>query len=120
MEVFREFTFQAAHSLPGAPEDHKCRRLHGHSYRVSVHVRGPVDPRVGWVTDFAEIKRAVQPLVDRLDHRLLNEVEGLGHPTSENVARWFWSRLRPALPGLCQVTVRETDTSGCTYRGEDE
>lgn len=120
MEVFREFTFEAAHHLPQAPEDHKCRRLHGHSYHLTVHVRGPVDPRTGWLIDFADIKRAVQPLVDRLDHRVLNEIEGLHNPTSEGIVRWMWRRLHPALPGLAQLTLRETATSGCVYRGEDE
>lgn len=118
MEIFREFTFEAAHRLPHVPEGHKCARLHGHSYRVAVHVAGPVDPDTGWVMDFADLKRAFAPVAERLDHYYLNEVEGLENPTSENLARWIWRRLRPALPRLSAVTVRETCTSGCTYRGE--
>lgn len=117
MEIFREFTFEAAHRLPYVPEGHKCGRLHGHSYRVEVRVSGPVDEAVGWVMDFADIKAAWVPLADLLDHRYLNEVDGLGNPTSENVARWIWDRLTPSLP-LSAVTVRETCTSGCTYRGD--
>lgn len=120
MEIFKEFTFEAAHRLPNVPEDHKCARLHGHSFRVKVCVSGPVDPHGGWVMDFAELKRAFRPLHDVLDHRYLNEIEGLENPTSESLARWVWARLRPALPGLTKVAVRETCTSGCVYRGEDE
>jgi len=118
MEIFKEFTFEAAHRLPNVPEGHKCARLHGHSFSVRVWVSGPVDPRLGWVLDFAEIKAAVQPLIARLDHYYLNEIEGLENPTSENVARWIWARLKPKLPGLARVEVRETCTAGCSYSGE--
>ncbi len=120
MDVFKEFTFEAAHRLPNVSADHKCARLHGHSFRVELHVRGTVGADSGWVTDFADIKQAFQPLYDQLDHRFLNEVDGLANPTSENIARWIWRRLRPSLRGLCQVVVRETCTSGCIYRGEDD
>ncbi|HZN72904.1 MAG TPA: 6-carboxytetrahydropterin synthase QueD [Micromonosporaceae bacterium] len=116
MEIFREFTFEAAHRLPHVPGDHKCSRLHGHSYRVEVHVHGEVDPATGWVMDFADVKAAFQPIHDQLDHYYLNEVPGLDNPTSENVARWIWDRLTEALP-LSAVVVRETCTSGCVYTG---
>lgn len=118
MEIFREFTFEAAHRLPEVPEGHKCARLHGHSYRVAVHVEGPVDERAGWVMDFGDVKAAFKPLEEQLDHHYLNEVEGLENPTSENLAVWIWDRLLPGLPTLSAVTVRETCTSGCTYRGK--
>jgi 6-pyruvoyltetrahydropterin/6-carboxytetrahydropterin synthase len=120
MEIFREFGFEAAHRLPRVPEGHKCARLHGHSFVVVVHLRGMVDARAGWVADFAEIKDACEPLRGQLDHRYLNEIEGLDNPTTENLARWIWRRLRPALPGLSQVVVRETCTAGAVYRGEDD
>ena len=120
MEIFKEFTFEAAHRLPNVPADHKCARLHGHSFRVRIHVRGPLDPRLGWVMDFADVKRAFRPLHDQLDHRYLNEIPGLENPTSENVARWIWERLAPELPGLSHVVVRETCTAGCVYSGEGE
>ena len=116
-EVFREFTFEAAHRLPCVPPGHKCARLHGHSFRVRLYVRGPLDPVLGWVMDFGEIKAAFQPLHDQLDHRYLNEVEGLENPTSEVLARWIWERMVSRLPGLSRVAVRETCTSGCVYRG---
>jgi 6-pyruvoyltetrahydropterin/6-carboxytetrahydropterin synthase len=119
MEIFREFTFEAAHLLPNLPEGHKCRRLHGHSFRVTVHVAGPLMDREGWVMDFADLKRAFQPLYDQLDHHYLNEIAGLENPTSEHLARWIWERLAPSLPTLRKVVVRETCTSGCVYRGTD-
>ncbi len=117
MEIFREFTFEAAHRLPNLPADHKCSRLHGHSFRVTVHVEGTLLPREGWVMDFADLKRVFQPLYDRLDHHYLNDIEGLENPTSEVLAMWIWERLAPRLAGLTQVVVRETCTSGCVYRG---
>lgn len=120
MEIFKEFTFEAAHRLPNVPPGHKCARLHGHSFRVAIHVRGPVGEESGWVLDFAEIGAAFQPIHAQLDHYYLNEIEGLSNPTSENIARWLWRRLRPALPALSQITIWETCTSGCIYCGEDE
>lgn len=120
VEIFREFTFEAAHRLPHVPPGHKCARLHGHSYRVQVTVQGPVGAESGWVQDFADLTEAFKPLHARLDHYYLNEVEGLANPTSENLARWIWRELKPALPLLAEVLVRETCASGCRYRGEDE
>ena len=116
MEIFREFTFEAAHRLDSMPQGHKCARLHGHSYRVEVHVKGPVAAATGWVMDFADIKEAFAPLHAELDHNYLNEVPGLGNPTSENLARWIWERLAGTLP-VSRVVVRETCTSGCIYEG---
>ncbi|MEU9335139.1 6-carboxytetrahydropterin synthase QueD [Streptomyces sp. NPDC048290] len=118
MEIFREFKFEAAHRLPNVPEGHKCSRLHGHSYKVIVHVEAPVDPEAGWVMDFGDLKRTFKPIEAQLDHYYLNDIDGLENPTSEVLARWIWERLQPDLPGLSALTVRETCTSGCTYRGE--
>jgi 6-pyruvoyltetrahydropterin/6-carboxytetrahydropterin synthase len=115
--VFREFGFEAAHRLPNVPEGHKCARLHGHSFRVEVHVRGEVDPQLGWVMDFADVGGACQPIYDALDHRYLNDIEGLENPTSENLAVWIWERLAEGGLPLSRVVVRETCTSGCTYEG---
>ena len=118
MEIFKEFTFEAAHRLPNVPPGHKCARLHGHSYRVVAHIAGPVDDHAGWVRDFADLSGAMRPVLDRLDHYYLNEIEGLENPTSEVLARWIWVQLLPTVPELDQVVVRETCTSGCVYRGE--
>lgn len=121
MELLKEFTFEAAHRLPAVPSDHKCARLHGHSYRLIVHVSGEVDAATGMVMDFADVKAAVKPLIDAdLDHYYLNDVEGLENPTSENLARWVWRRLVGPLPLLSAIEIRETCTSGVIYRGEDE
>ena len=120
MEIFKAFTFEAAHRLPNLPESHKCSRLHGHSFRVEVHVGGPVDGKTGWVMDFAEVKAAYKPVWEMLDHHYLNDIEGLENPTSENLARWVWGRLKPVLPRLTKLVVHETCTAGCVYCGEDE
>lgn len=119
MDIFKVFTIEAAHRLPNVPPEHKCGRLHGHSFGVEVHVRGDIEPDSGWVLDFADVKTAFQPLFDQLDHHYLNEVESLANPTSENLARWIWERLQPRLPELHTVIVKETCTSGCVYRGDD-
>jgi 6-pyruvoyltetrahydropterin/6-carboxytetrahydropterin synthase len=116
-EVVKTFRFEAAHSLPCAPEGHKCRRLHGHGYRVDIHVAGAVNARTGWVIDFADIARAVEPVLSGLDHRNLNELEGLANPTAEMLARYIWDRVAPLLAGLSVVTVWESDSSRCVYRG---
>jgi 6-pyruvoyltetrahydropterin/6-carboxytetrahydropterin synthase len=117
MELFREFTFEAAHRLPRVPAGHKCARLHGHSYRVEVQVSGEVDADTGWVLDFADLSEAFRPVREQLDHYYLNDIDGLQNPTSEVLARWIWDRLAAALP-LSAIIVRETCTSGCIYRGE--
>ena len=116
-ELIRTFRFEAAHSLPNLPEGHKCRRFHGHSYRVDIHVFGPVDPQKGWVMDFGEIKRAVAPLLEELDHRMLSDIAGLENSTSEMIAAHFWNRLKPELAMLSAITVWESDSSRCVYRG---
>ena len=116
MDIFRVFTIEAAHRLPNVPAGHKCARLHGHSFRIEVHVSGAVDPDTGWVMDFADLKRICAGVFDRLDHHYLNEIEGLSNPTSENLAQWVWGKLQLAVP-LKRIVVHETCTSGCSYEG---
>ena len=118
MEIWKDFTFEAAHRLPNVPIGHKCARLHGHSFKVRIYVEGPVDPEMGWVVDFADIKAAFKDLEGQLDHNYLNEIEGLENPTSENIAVWIWQRVQPELPLMSKIVVRETCNSGCVYRGE--
>ena len=115
MNVFRVFQIEAAHFLPHVPEGHKCARMHGHSFRIEVHVSGDGGADSGWVMDFADLKRAFQPLFERLDHYCLNDIEGLENPTSENLARWIWERLEADLPGLSKVVVQETCNAGSIY-----
>jgi len=117
IRLAKSFSFEAAHFLPSFPEGHKCRRLHGHSFTVDVVVEGPLDPARGYLVDYGDIKRAVAPLQDELDHRLLNDLPGLANPTSEMLAVWVWDRLHPVLPMLAEVIVHETCTSRCEYRG---
>jgi 6-pyruvoyltetrahydropterin/6-carboxytetrahydropterin synthase len=118
MRLERSYRFEAAHFLPRVPPGHKCARMHGHSYHIEISIEGEVDPERGWVMDFAEIDEHVTPLVRLLDHQVLNEIEGLNNPTSELLSRWWWQRLAPWLPGLCEVTVSETPTSRCVYHGQ--
>ncbi len=114
-EIFKQFTFEAAHLLPNVPEGHKCGRLHGHSFKFQVTLEGEVDTVSGWVVDFGEVKDKVKPLYDRLDHHYLNDIEGLENPTSENLARWIYEQLKPEIAELVSVTVWETCTCGATY-----
>jgi len=114
----KRFRIEAAHRLPRVPEGHKCWRLHGHSYRIHLALAGEVDDEAGWLIDFDEIDQHFAPLHDQLDHRYLNEVEGLSNPTAENIARWIWDRLIGGLPQLCEVRVDETCEASCSYRGE--
>jgi 6-pyruvoyltetrahydropterin/6-carboxytetrahydropterin synthase len=118
MDIYKEFTFEAAHRLPNVPAGHKCGRLHGHSFRVEVHVVGPLDPVLGWVMDYADIKAIVKPVIGRLDHYYLNDIPGLDNPTSEVIARWLWQELKPLLPLLRSIHIKETCTSGCVYSGD--
>lgn len=120
MEIYKEFTFEAAHLLPNVPEGHKCGRLHGHSFHVQVHVSGPIGENTGWIMDFADLKAAFKPILDRLDHYYLNEIPGLENPTSEVISQWIWRELKPSLPLLSKIVIKETCTSGCVYTGEDE
>ncbi len=117
MEIYKEFSFEAAHKLPHVPEGHKCARLHGHTFYVRLVVSGPVGEKSGWVMDFGDIKAAFKPLYDQLDHYYLNDIEGLENPTSENLAKWIWQRLKPKLTELSWIEIKETCTSGCIYKG---
>ena len=117
MEIFKAFTLESAHRLPNVPAGHKCARVHGHSFRVEIHLSGSVDEHLGWVMDFADVKAAFDPLFRQLDHHYLNDVPGLENPTSENLAKWIWQRLKPSLPQLSAVVVHETCTSGARYTG---
>ncbi|MCK5688624.1 6-carboxytetrahydropterin synthase QueD [Myxococcota bacterium] len=115
--IIRDIHFESSHHLPKTPEGHKCRRLHGHSYTIEIHVTGEVDPEFGWIMDFGDIKEAFSPLYTQLDHHILNDIEGLENPTSENIAAWIWERLLPAIPDLSTIVVHETYNSRCIYTG---
>ncbi|MBN1944187.1 MAG: 6-carboxytetrahydropterin synthase QueD [Bradymonadales bacterium] len=113
----KTLAFEAAHRLPNLPDGHKCRDLHGHAFHIDLAVSGEVDPRSGLLMDYAEIARVAEPVRKRLDHKYLNDIEGLENPTSEMLSVWIWERLKPVLPQLVAVTVRESSTASCTYTG---
>ena len=119
MDIFKVFTFEAAHRLPNVPDGHKCGRLHGHSFRVELHLTGELDPNLAWVVDFADVKAVFKPILERLDHHYLNDIPGLENPTSERITVWIWDQVKPLLPQLSQVVVHETCTAGSRYRGPD-
>jgi 6-pyruvoyltetrahydropterin/6-carboxytetrahydropterin synthase len=118
--LWKEFRFEAAHRLPNMPAEHKCARLHGHSFHLEVHLAGNVDPHTGMLVDYGDIKAAFKPLEDRLDHHYLNEIPGLENPPSENLVRWIWEQLKPDLPELSRLVLRETCTVGCVYDGPED
>ncbi|CCV12784.1 6-carboxytetrahydropterin synthase QueD [Mesorhizobium sp. STM 4661] len=117
MKITQAFTFEAAHCLPRVPETHRCHRIHGHSYRVELRLEGPVDPDTGFVIDFFDVEAVFGPLLQRLDHQYLNEIEGLGNPTAENIAVWIWNQTKPLLGQMCSVTVYETAQCWAEYEG---
>ena len=117
VELVKDFHFEAAHYLPNVPPGHKCRRMHGHSFRGQVAVRGNTDPQVGWLIDYADIRRVVDPVIEELDHYCLNDIGGLENPTSELIAVWLWNRIVPAIGSLHRITVEETCSSRCHYFG---
>ena len=114
--ISKRFSFDSAHWLPNVPEGHKCGRLHGHTYTVELALEGELDPEMGWIVDFGEIKAAFKPLEKQLDHHCLNDIEGLENPTAEVMARWIYERLKPELPQLADVTVQETANTASVYR----
>tara|TARA_Y100000780_G_C13575109_1_gene374477 strand:+ start:223 stop:579 length:357 start_codon:yes stop_codon:yes gene_type:complete len=118
MNVFKTFTIEAARSLPNLPDGHPCKNIHGHSFKITITVTGNVDNKTGFVMDFGDIDETFNPLLSKLDHSYLNDIEGLENPSSENVCQWIWERLAPSLPGLSQIEIKETDSTGCIYKGE--
>jgi 6-pyruvoyltetrahydropterin/6-carboxytetrahydropterin synthase len=112
MEIYKVFKFDAAHRLPNVPAGHKCAQVHGHSFRVEIHVRGKADSNTGG-------NGLCQPIIDQLDHKYLNDIAGLPNPTSENLAKWIWRHLHPTLSQLSKIIVQESPESGCVYAGEE-
>ncbi len=114
----KDFEFESAQSLPTFPQGHKCRQVHGHSFKLTVSVRGEVDEASGILYDHAVISKAMRPIVDQLDHAYLNDIPGLENPTIERMCRWLWQKLAPQLPGLYELVLHETPRARCIYRGE--
>lgn len=119
MRIYKDFRFEAAHYLPGETASVNSR-IHGHSFRARVTIEGRMNPDTGYVFHFAELANAITEARDALDHRLLNEVEGLGTPTLERIAVWLWNRLQNRVPGLAEIEVaRDSCQEGCVYRGPE-
>ena len=117
MIIFKQFTFDAAHFLPNVPETHKCREIHGHTYKLIVFIEGPVDAHTGWVIDFANLKADVNSILDKVDHKFLNKIGGLENPTCELMAVWLWNQIKPLISELKKIELYETPTSGVIYEG---
>lgn len=120
MIIYKEFSFDSAHFLPNVPEGHKCKNLHGHTYHIKIFIDGPLDPVVGWVMDYGDMKKAWKQIDQLLDHKYLNDIEGLENPTAEVIVVWIWRQLKPLLPQLCKLELKETPSSGVIYQGELE
>ncbi len=118
MIIYKQFTFDSAHFLPNVPEGHKCREMHGHTYLLTLFAEGPVKHPEGWVMDFGDIKNIMRPIIDILDHHLLNDVPGLENPTAELLAIWLWNKVKPLMPLLKKIELKETPTSGVSYEGD--
>ncbi len=120
MLIYKEFTFEAAHFLPSAPQGHPNSRIHGHSFHVRITVAGEPDRETGLVLHFDELQAAISGTRALLDHQFLNDVEGIGAPTLENITFWIWNRLAPRVPGLYEVHIsRPSCNEGCVYRGPE-
>ena len=117
MTLFKIFTFDSAHFLPHVPEGHKCKNVHGHTYRLTVHLEAPLEEHLCWVMDFADVKKVVKPIINQVDHKLLNDIEGLENPTCEILAQWLWEKIKPEIPILNKIELWETPASGCVYNG---
>jgi 6-pyruvoyltetrahydropterin/6-carboxytetrahydropterin synthase len=117
MEIFKNFTFDSAHYLPNVPDEHKCKAIHGHTYSLTIYIEGPLDPNLGWVMDFADIKHVMAPLIQKIDHKLLNDIDGLENPTCEILAAWLWKNIKNKIPKLSRLELNETPTSGVVYKG---
>ncbi len=117
MIIYKQFTFDAAHYLPNVPETHKCRTLHGHTYHLTLFFEGEVSEDFGWIVDYSEITALVKPILNLVDHQYLNEVEGLENPTSELISVWLWNKIKPLIPQLKRIELKETPTSGAIYEG---
>lgn len=118
MRIYKEFLFEAAHYLPSAPIGHPNSRVHGHSFRVRVVIDGEPHAETGLIFHFDDLSAAIADAQDALDHRFLNEVEGLEVPTLERISMWLWSRLENRVPGLAEIHVsRDSCNEGCIYTG---
>ncbi|MFL2983688.1 MAG: 6-carboxytetrahydropterin synthase QueD [Candidatus Neomarinimicrobiota bacterium] len=118
MEIYKTFAVEAARSLPNLPDGHPCKKIHGHSFKITITVAGQIDENTGFVMDFSEIDSSFSPIHKLIDHSYLNDLEGLDNPSSENLCKWIWSKLKNSLRDLKRIEIKETESTGCIYRGE--
>jgi 6-pyruvoyltetrahydropterin/6-carboxytetrahydropterin synthase len=117
MIIYKTFSFDSAHYLPRVPAGHKCGGMHGHTYTLKVFISGAPEPYSGWILDYTDLKKGINPLIDMLDHKILNDIPGLENPTSEQVSIWLWDKIKPVFPGLIRIELNETPSSGVIYEG---
>ena len=117
MIIYKSFSFDSAHYLPRVPAGHKCGGMHGHTYTLKVFISGVPEPHSGWILDYTDLKKEINPLIDMLDHKILNDIPGLENPTSEQVSIWLWDKIKPVFPGLIRIELNETPSSGVIYEG---
>ena len=118
MNVYKTFSIEAARSLPNLSDDHPCKKVHGHSFKITITISGEIEPQTGFVLDFNDITMAFKPIKEQIDHAYLNDINGLENPSSENLSIWIWDKLLKALPTIKQIEIKETDSTGCIYKGD--
>ena len=118
MIVYKKFNIESARSIPNLPKTHPCHHIHGHSFKIIISVKGPINKQNGFVTDFQDIDDAFSSFKKELDHSYLNDIEGLQNPTSENICIWIWDKIQSSLPNIYKIEIKETDSTGCIYKGK--
>ena len=118
MIVYKKFNIESARSIPNLPKTHPCHHIHGHSFKIIISVKGPVNKQNGFVVDFQDIDDAFSSFKKELDHSYLNDIEGLQNPTSENICIWIWDKIQSSLPNIYKIEIKETDSTGCIYKGK--
>ncbi len=115
IEIKKTFEIESARFLPFLPKSHPCSQTHGHSFKVTLTLRGLVDAKLGWLLDYNDIDKLVAPVLKRIDHKLLNKVPGLSNPTTENLSVWLYNTIKPKCDELVQVTLKETSDTECSF-----
>tara|TARA_B100000963_G_C22519580_1_gene622367 strand:- start:404 stop:760 length:357 start_codon:yes stop_codon:yes gene_type:complete len=118
MLIFKKYFFDAAHYLSDIGDNQDYKKMHGHSYEVVITLSGKVNHDNNWVMDLEELDKLVKPEISLLDHSTLNNVVGLENPTSENIAKWLWIKIKEKAPNLQSVEVNRPRIGGCIYSGE--
>ena len=119
MKIYRTYTIHSARYIPTLPDSHPCSKMHGHTFKIIIELDGAIDKTTGFVMDFYDIDVIVKAnVIDSLDHKVLNEIDGLHNPSSEYLSIWIWDKLFPQLPILSQITISEEHGTGIKYSGK--